>query len=452
MSEAPHSPDAEASVVGGLLSEPARVADVVGTMLEPTHFYVAPMRALFDEIVAAYYGDDPIDPLTIGTLCSKALSKAWSCDEQAAVRHVGVMAEEADGDDAVDHARIVKRDADYRALLDLSAVLTKAVEKETDAPEEIAAEASQTAMKIATSSLLVAEIITFEELGRRFVQQQRRLMAARAQGIELGAYFDLPFLDNWTRGLQPTELFFLAGMPGSGKSAVAWKAAQQFAERQLKKPEDSRIGTLVLSLEMGEEPSSVRVAQTVTGIDGGTMREGRTSDADLQAVIKEWSQRREIPLLYNHASILRTSQLRALIVEAIRRHNVGFVIIDHWGYVDMEGNLPKIEAEEEKARFLKQRVAKDLNVAVMVLAHTTKGAEQREGSRPKLADLRGSGQIGAEADFVAFVHRPYEHATEEQREEGKVHRTEAELIYEKNRHGLTGIARFHFDPSTMTVR
>jgi replicative DNA helicase len=57
----PNSPDAEASVVGQMLARPSVVGEVIGTTLQPQHFYSPALRALFHEIVAAYYADDPID-------------------------------------------------------------------------------------------------------------------------------------------------------------------------------------------------------------------------------------------------------------------------------------------------------------------------------------------------------------------------------------------------------
>lgn len=449
----PHSPAAEESVIGQMLADPKQVGPVIGAMVESRHFYVPAHRRLFAEIVDRYYSDDPIDPLTVAEVAAKDLARVWDCDEATVIQRVASIAEgQSLATDAVNHAKLVKRDADYRALLELSAAIRRQVESEAQSPDEIGGVAAQTAMQIATASLHSHEIVAFEDLGRRFVASQRRLMAARAQGIELGAYFGLSFLDSFTRGLQPTELFILAGEPGAGKSAVAWKAAQMFAERQLRKDPEQRIGTFVASLEMGEEPSNVRLAQTLTGLDGGMLREGKTTQEQLKQVIDEWAKRAEVPLYFNFTSTLRASQLRALIVESIRRHNVGLVVIDHMRYFDMDGHFQsKIEEEEEKARFLKEQIAKELNVAVMVLAHTTKAIEQREGRRPKLSDLRGSGQVAAHADFVGFVYRPYNSASQEQIDEGKVSRTDAELIYAKNRHGLDGIARFHFDPSTMNV-
>lgn len=446
----PYSKDAEGSVVAQMLRNPKIVGQVVGALLEPQHFHVPAYRRLYHEVVSNYYADEPTDPLTVGEACAKDLARMWRVDEAEAVANVQVLSKRQYQGDAVSHAKIVKRDADYRALLILADTIRQGVDSEQEGPDDIAGMAAQTAMQIATNSLHTHEIISFADLGREFVRNQRVLMAARKQGVELGAYFGLSFLDSFLRGLRPTELMFLAGEPGAGKSAVAWKAVQLFAERQMRKAPEHRVGTLVLSLEMGIEPSNVRVAGSISGVDGGKMREGRTTDDDLAKIVSEWTKRKDIPLYFNFTSQLKVSQARALIVEAIRRHNVGLIVVDHFKYVlsDQRHQNP-LEEDEEKARFLKEAIAKELNVAVICLAHTTKLSS--EDGRPRLKDLRGSYMVAAHADFVGFVYRPYEYAKQDDIDAGKVKRTDAELIWDKNRHGLEGTARFFFDPSTMNV-
>lgn len=447
---APFSKDAEQSVVGQMLRNQKTVGLVVGAMLEPHHFYGAGTRRLFHELVSAFYADEPTDALSIAEGCVKDLTRIWSCEEKEAIARVQALAHKRYDGNAVDHAMLVKRDSDYRALLALSDEIRQGVIAELSEPDELAGLASQTAMQIATNSLHTHEIVPYADLGREFIRQQKVLQEAHRKGIELGAYFGLSFLDSFMRGLRPTELMFLAGEPGAGKSAVAWKAVQMFAERQLKKPPEMRIGTLVLSLEMGMEPSNVRLAGAISGVDGGKMREGRTSDDELAKIISEWSKRKEIPLYFNFTSQLKVSQARALIVEAIRRHNIGVVVIDHFKYVlSDQRHQNSLEEDEEKARFLKEAIAKELNVAVICLAHTTKLSS--EDGRPKLRDLRGSYMVAAHADFVGFVYRPYEYAKQDDIDAGKVKRTDAELIWDKNRHGLEGTARFFFDPSAMQV-
>lgn len=447
-----YSKQAEATVCGALLSRPKRIPEAIGVGLEPEHFFLGPFKALYGEIVSRYFADEHVDDLVVAEKVAKTLARAWDLDETAAVESVRRMAASMGSENVGEAAKVIKRYSDYRQLLDLSAQITLDVDRELEGPEEIAGLVSQRAMQIATNSLLSQELVTFEDLGRNFVREQRKLMAAKAAGVELGAYFGLSFIDAFTRGLRPSELWIPAGEPGVGKSAVIWKAAQAFAERQTKRDPDKRVGTLVASLEMAEEPSSTRIAQSMSGLDGGKLREGRTEDADLATVINQWRKRRDLPLLFNFSSNMRASQLKALVVEAIRRHNVGLVVIDHFKYLDMDGRWrSELEQDEAKARFLKQDIATQLNVAVICIAHTTKGIDSSDDRRPRLSHLRGSGQVAAHADFVSFVYRPYNHAKQADIDSGEIKRTDAEMIWAKNRHGLEGTARFHFDASTMTV-
>lgn len=451
----PHSLEAERAVLGRIMAHGTKVAgEIIETKLEARHFYVPAHQVLYGAIYDAYYSDAPIEPLAIGDATSKRLAKVWSCDEQDAIVRVRELATgQVFTGSILDHAKVVKRKWDLRCILEVAAMMQHEVAEELKTPEEIAGIASQQAMKIATSTLLTHELIEFGELGRRFVKRARLLREARERGVELGAYTGLDFIDQYTRGIQPGELVIGGGEPGVGKSAIWWKAGIGFAERQMQKPAGQRVGTFILSLEMSEPPSSDRIASSVAKIDGGRIREGDLDENHMRAIIYEWGRRKDIPLVFNFTSMLRASQLRALVVEAIRKYNVGLVIIDHFRYFDMDKRTPnRIDEDEDKARFLKETIAKELNVAVVCLAHTTKGIENQPDRRPTLSHLRGSGQVAAHADFVNFMYRPYAYATDEQKAMGEIRETDAELIWKKNRHGLDGIAKFHFEPSIMEIK
>jgi replicative DNA helicase len=451
---APHSLEAERSVLGQMLAKGTKlVGEVIGTQLSPPDFYSPPNQIVYEAVYEAYYADTPIDPLSIGEVCSKRLSALWSCSENDAIVRVRDMAlGQQFAGNPVDHAKVVKRHSNYRHLLGLAGFIQQQVAEEKKGPEEIAGLASHNAMRIATDSLLTSELLSFGDLGRRYLKQAKILMEARAAGVELGVYFGLAFMDRYLRGLQPTELLIGAGEPGVGKSSVFWTCAMRFAERQMQKPEDKRIGTLILSLEMGEGPSNMRLAQSLAKIDGGKLREGNISSGEFGRIRQEWGGRKDLPLYFNFASHLRAAQMRALVVEAIRRHNVGLVVIDHMRYFDMDRRFDnQVQEDEEKARFLKESIAKDLNCAVICIAHTTKGIENTVDRRPTLSHLRGSGQVAAHADFVSFVYRPYMYADEADKLSGSVTEENAEMIWRKNRHGMDGIEPFRFIPETMTI-
>lgn len=450
----PNSREAEESVVALLLAHPSAVNPVVAEGLRAEHFWHAPARLVYEQVVEAYYADEPVDPLTIGESLRAKLAKMWNCPKPEAAERVvrlGASRKLEDPELALAHAKLVRRHADSRKLLDLATAVQRSVDA-GDEPESVAGKLGEVAMRIATGTALTAEIESYGDVGRRFVRETERAIAARRKGIEIGVHFGLRFIDGFTNGIRGSELMFVAGEPGVGKSALLWSAARAYAHRQMARPEDGRIGTLVLSLEMAENPTAIRLAQMLTQIDGQRVRRGDVSQAELSRVTAAWAAGRDLPLYFNFASMLTVSQLRAIVVNAVRRQNVGLVILDHFGYVTMDDHYSNpIQEDEDKARFLKESVAKDLDVVVACIAHTTKSVETEDG-RPTLRHLRGSGQIGAHADFVAFMYRPWMRATETQKLAGSVKASDAELIFAKNRHGEPGTSPFHFDPKRMEVR
>jgi replicative DNA helicase len=318
-------------------------------------------------------------------------------------------------------------------------------------PEDIAGRVAQEAVQIATGAVDPNDTISFEQAGRNFIEEAQRDKLAVERGIELGVKFRIAAIDARTRGLQPTELLVGAGEPGVGKSGVWWRAGLNYADVQARRPEGQRVGTLILSLEMGEKPSSQRIASMISSVDGGAIREGRITDADLRKVEQDWYRRRDYPLWLSHRTGLRASGLRALISDAVLRFNVGLVIIDHFRMFRMD-DPPKnaVDHDEEKVVFLKEQIAKAMNLAVVCLAHTRKIPDERKG-RPGPADLRGSDQIRAHADFVNFLYRPGLYATEDEIDRDPTIINQAMFIWAKNRHGNTADSEFHLDPEHMSV-
>jgi replicative DNA helicase len=309
-------------------------------------------------------------------------------------------------------------------------------------------------MKIATDRLVDDVSLSYAQLGQRWVRKQQQNIAAAERGIRLGAYFGYHFIDDFIKGLRPTELLIAGGEPGMGKSAVWWKAGERFAMSEMTNPsgaDGQPLGTLIVSAEMGEEPSSDRLAQSVGLIEGEKLREGTITRDELFSVAKQWAGQRDLPLYVNHSSILRESQLRAIVVENVRQNNIGLVVVDHFRKIRPDDKTLKgNEADDQIVAFLKSGLATDLNVAVICIAHTVKSIE-RADKRPRMSDLRGSGMIAADADFVGFVYRPWVYASESQKSRNEVTVTDAEMIWEKARHAAGGTGEFQMNLSTMKI-
>jgi replicative DNA helicase len=76
-----------------------------------------------------------------------------------------------------------------------------------------------------------------------------------------------------------------------------------------------------------------------------------------------------------------------------------------------------------------KRIARELNIPVIVLSQLSRDVEQRKG-KPRLSDLRESGAIEQDADEVWFIHFPDDDECEPQRR--------CELLRAKARNGAVG--------------
>ena len=86
--------------------------------------------------------------------------------------------------------------------------------------------------------------------------------------------------------------------------------------------------------------------------------------------------------------------------------------------------------------------ARGSGVCVVCLAQLRRESERSD--KPKLSDLRESGQLEQDADAVILIHRPDRDA--DAINEG------AEILIAKNRNGPTGFVRVLFNKETMQFR
>nr|WP_248138636.1 DnaB helicase C-terminal domain-containing protein [Bacillus infantis] len=84
-------------------------------------------------------------------------------------------------------------------------------------------------------------------------------------------------------------------------------------------------------------------------------------------------------------------------------------------------------------------MAKEFKIPIILLSQLSRGVESRADKRPRLSDLRDSGNIEQDADLVLFLYRDayYDSKSEV--------RNEVEVNIAKNRNGPVGMVRLGFE-------
>lgn len=241
----------------------------------------------------------------------------------------------------------------------------------------------------------------------------------------------LEFVDRITRGgARPGRVVVIAARPGMGKTALGlhWALAT------------AATGWPVLfhSLEMPSDELGERTAATLGGVDLGSIGAGSKGmdGNDVNALVKALSVAAGLPITIDDTPGATLAQIRSR-ARRVKRANggrLGLIVIDYLQLMTLPKSGNRNERTDEQigavTRGLKT-LAKELGCAVILLAQLNREVERRGNSRPRMSDLRGSGEIEQDADMILMLSPVYAN--------GEPAEGVAEVIVEKQRGGATGV-------------
>lgn len=226
--------------------------------------------------------------------------------------------------------------------------------------------------------------------------------------------------------LRNGELTFVAGRPGSGKTALTLNVVRHVGGTLNK-------WVLVNSLEMSRLELCERLISSAAGINLKAIRAGKLDRNDRRRFIEAQAELATLPIHIEDTPRRSLADITATARRLKRQGKLDLVVIDYLALLLPENPRdPRQEQVAKMARGLKC-LARELNVPVLCLAQLNREAEKSTDHRPKLSHLRESGAIEQDADVVLFVHREECFAPDDDDVRGK-----AQLIVAKNRNGETG--------------
>jgi len=235
----------------------------------------------------------------------------------------------------------------------------------------------------------------------------------------------------------PGELLIIGARPGMGKTAFALAALFNYICTENKR-------AVMFSLEMSGSELFSRMISSISGIPLQEVRAGNLNDEMKKCLddnAKELASNKYLSLY--DKTVSNIPSLRAAIRKENKKGEVGLVIVDYLQLISGTGNN-NYEKVSEISRQLKL-IAREFNCCVIALSQLSRKVEERADKRPQLADLRESGAIEQDADYVLFLYRHnyYE-------KDPSVDPTKEPLNVEiaKNRHGKTGTVQLLFDLTT----
>lgn len=235
-------------------------------------------------------------------------------------------------------------------------------------------------------------------------------------------------LDSFMGGLLPGSVFVLAARSGQGKTDFALSLMLRYAAHGLP--------VLYYSMEMSKAQMMGRVAAHTAGVHNTRIRDKRLTDEEKAVIAKAFG-------LIKGRDAIRVTEERpgvADIRRAIRNCRPAVIFLDHLSLLKMPRRKSRVDEVAETTRALKA-LALETGVAVVELVQMNREVERRADKRPLLSDLKESGTIEEDADYVMFLRA---HKGDAPLKGNEAFETFGYL--EKNRHGGTGSFKFAWRP------
>ncbi len=419
--QVPYSLDAERSVIGSVLVDPAKIS-TIGDVLHPDDFYSNKYGSMYTALKEMYDAGKAIDLVTFQEkLISMGLPESITDVESMSeiANQVVVSANikqyaEIVADKAL-RRRLIKAseevaDLCYKGGIEDTMAILSDVEKKMFGLVHSAGSADYVPIK----EVVINAIKKIEETGKA---------GKRVTGLATG-FVDL---DIQTAGMQPSDLIIVAARPSMGKTAFVLNIAEHMAFR-----EDKTVA--IFSLEMSKEQLMNRLFALETGISSQSIRTGQLNETEWSRLMESAGGISKSHLIIDDTSGIKVSELVSKCRKFKLEHNLSCVIIDYIQLMSpdraTDGN--KQQEVAEISRQLKM-LARELNVPVIALSQLSRAVEKRDDKRPMLSDLRESGGIEQDADVVMFIYRDDYYNNETSTEKGI-----AEIIIAKQRNGPIG--------------
>jgi len=419
----PSNPDAERSVLGAILLDNAAY-NQAASHLSPDDFFLDSHRRLFTRIMGLADRSRPID---LVTLCEDLMQNS----ELEAVGGAGYISSLTDGlpryANIEHYAKIVKDKALLRRLIQISNTITARCLEGAEEAEEVLDAAE--GMVLSVGEQRVREgFVHFGDIFRNSFKSIDALhdRGKRVTGLETG----FRAFDDLSRGLQPSDLIIFAARPSMGKTSFALNIAQHAAVRQ-KEP----VG--IFSLEMSREALVLRLLCAEARVDSHKLSGGFASRDDWTRMAGALGRLAEAPIFIDDTPGLSITEVRAKARRLQAEHGLSLLIVDYLQLMSGRGRSENRTQEISSISRGLKGLAKELNVPLVAISQLSRAPEER-GGRPRLSDLRESGQIEQDADLVAFIYR------EEVSKPTEQNRGRAEIIIEKQRNGPTDTVHLAF--------
>lgn len=257
--------------------------------------------------------------------------------------------------------------------------------------------------------------------------------AIAAQEVGMGMKTGFADVDRMIlQGIQLRDFVIIAGRPSMGKSSLLMNMIRKMAK--------DGNPSVVFSLEMSVNQLILRMIAEVARVPLSKLATGFLNKEDWRRISMACADLSQLPMWIDDSPGLTVSDMRSRVRRIRSATPIKIIGVDYLQLV-LPSKYMSNRSDAEKISSISvglKNMAKSMDTALFAAAQLSRESEKRKDNKPKISDLRQSGQIEQDADIIFLLHRPDLH--DDNREQTGM----AEVILGKQRNGPTGSVEMKF--------
>lgn len=271
---------------------------------------------------------------------------------------------------------------------------------------------------------------SFDDVGDMVLDACERAYKGESGAVKTG-FTDI---DERLGGWHPSDLVIIAARPAMGKTAFM---VNSFLRA------NASVG--VISAEQGAEQIGVRSVCIDSGVNHQNLRRARMDKQEFDRFERGLTEFRMMKSRIFDKPAPTIMEVEKIARQWVFKHDIKAIYIDYAQRLGHENTkLNPVERNSDIAKRLKE-LARTLNVPVIALAQVNRQCESRADRRPMMGDIADASAYEKEADVIFTLYRD-EVYDDETPDKGVI-----EAIFEKNRHGSTGMVKLNWVGQYMQV-
>jgi len=432
----PHSDEAERGVLGCCFIDPVASLSNCFAKLHagPESFYDQRHQAIYRTMATMAASMEPVDVITV----QAKLKTAGLLDQIGGIAYLSTLPDAAPSAANLGYyLEIVREKHALRAILATCHTAINQIYTHTGSIDQVVDAFEREAMAVGSYRTSSADS---DHDGKSIVLSAIEAIQERCRGNIRSLPTGWRHFDIITKGgLKPGRIYVVAGRPGTGKTAFVISLLMSIARQ------GKSVGFISLEMdagEIGERMLSVESQIDVTAFDSRNTPEEEQNAATMKAAKAIRSMRFAICDRPNSSSSAIAAKARRWLID----RKIDVLAIDYLQLVESKTGKDRREQVDHISRSLKL-LAKELQIPVILLAQLNREFDKDKKRKPRLSDLRESGSIEQDADFVGFLYRETEPDHDEGRHRKAMEAIPVKLLIAKQRGGIAGVdVHFTFRP------